>query len=119
MQAIELVRDHATKTVSYTHLQYTARIDHHFSDKDSMFARFIQDTHATDTADVELNGAAQRGFLAPLTGQFPSFMVSEIHVFNPHLLNDFRSEYARSDFGIGFVAPNSGTATYNLSLIHI
>jgi len=93
--------------------QYTARIDHHFSDKDSMFARFIQDTHATDTADVELNGAAQRGFLAPLTGQFPSFMVSEIHVFNPHLLNDFRSEYARSDFGIGFVAPNSGTATYN------
>ena len=93
--------------------QYTARIDHHFSDKDSMFARFIEDTHSTDTASQELNGAAARGFRAPLYGNFPSFLLSEIHIFNSHVLNDFRVEYARSDFGIGFDAPGAGTATSN------
>ena len=93
--------------------QYLARVDHHFSAKDSVFVRFIQDTHSTDTADTELNGAAARGFLAPLTGSFPSVLFSEIHVFSPHLLNDARAEYARSQFGIGFTAPNSGVATNN------
>jgi hypothetical protein len=90
-----------------------ARVDFHFSEKDALFARFIEDTHATDTATDELGSAAARGFLAPLSGKFPSLLLSEIHIFNPKLVNDFRIVYARSNFGIGFVAPNSGLATNN------
>jgi hypothetical protein len=93
--------------------QYMTRVDHHLSATDSLFGRFIQNTNDTDTADSELNGAAARGFLAPLHGQYPSILLSEIHIFNPHLLNDLRVEYARTDFNVGFEAPNSGTATYN------
>jgi hypothetical protein len=93
--------------------QYMARVDYHFSGKDTFFVRFIQDTHATDTASEELGSAAGRGFRAPLSGKFPSVLISEIHVFTPNLLNDLRIVYAREDFGIGFEAPNSGVATYN------
>jgi len=92
--------------------QVLARVDHSFSQQDTFFARFLYTRNTTDTGREELNGAVTRGFKAPFHGTFPSGMLSYTHVFNPSLLNDLHFLVARSDFGIGFTAPKSGSNNY-------
>jgi len=92
--------------------QVLARVDHSLGKQDTFFARFLYTHNTTDTGREELNGAVTRGFKAPFHGTFPSGMLSYTHVFNPNLLNDLHFMVARSDFGIGFTAPKSGSNNY-------
>jgi outer membrane receptor protein involved in Fe transport len=92
--------------------QVLARIDHNFGPQDTFFARFLYTHNTTDTGREELNGANTRGFKAPFAGTFPSGTLGYTHVFNPRLLNDLHFLVARSDFGIGFTAPKSGSNNY-------
>jgi hypothetical protein len=92
--------------------QVLGRVDHTFGKQDTFFARFLYTRNTTDVGREELSGAVARGFQAPYAGTFPSGMLSYTHVFNPNLLNDLHFLVARSDFGIGFSAPKSGSNNY-------
>ncbi|MGH9941205.1 MAG: TonB-dependent receptor [Pyrinomonadaceae bacterium] len=87
--------------------QYSVRVDHQFSDDDKLFARGLGDKRRTDSGREQLGGAVRRGFKAPFKGDFPSFLAGYTHLFSSKVVNDLRFSYSRSDFGIGFEAPNS------------
>jgi outer membrane receptor protein involved in Fe transport len=88
--------------------QYSFRVDHQFGEGDKIFARYLGDRRRTDSAREQLvGGAALRGFQAPFRGNFPSFLAGYTHMFSSKVVNDLRFSYVRSDFGIGFKAPNS------------
>ncbi|CAN5862741.1 hypothetical protein BH18ACI4_BH18ACI4_07770 [soil metagenome] len=87
--------------------QYSVRIDHRFNDENKVFGRWLGDKRRTDSAREQLGGAVRRGFKAPFEGSFPSFLTGYTHLFSSTAVNDLRFSYSRSDFGIGFQAPNS------------
>lgn len=87
--------------------QYSARVDHQFNEENKIFFRGLGDNRTTDSGGEQLGGAVRRGFRAPFEGSFPSFLGGYTHQFSSTVINDFRLSYARSDFGIGFNAPNS------------
>lgn len=82
----------------YTTKQYDIRIDHTFSDEDSMFGTFSQFLYFTPGA-VPLPGILEGG---QGTGNFDNqfnvqiLSVSETHVFNPNLINEFRFSYVHN-----------------------
>lgn len=92
--------------------QTLLRIDHNISDHDRLFLRWLGDLRSTDVAREQLGGAIVRGFQAPFTGNFPSAVLGETHLFSSRFLNDFRFAYARSDFGIGFRSPGTPGDNY-------
>ena len=66
--------------------QYSGRIDHRFSDKDSMFGRFTYDNIVEPLANLEeatINPTWSTGF--PYGSR--NLAVSEVHVFTPTLTN--------------------------------
>jgi hypothetical protein len=92
--------------------QILARVDHSFTNNDKVFARFLYTKNTTDVGREQLNGAVSRGFRAPFYGQFPNGLLSYTHIFTPNVLNEAKFVFARSDFGIGFKAPASGSDNY-------
>jgi hypothetical protein len=92
--------------------QYSIRIDHKFNKDNELFGRFLGDERHTDSAREQLGGAVRRGFKAPFEGSFPSFLTGYTHFFSSTALNDVRFSYNRSDFGIGFDAPNSDSDNF-------
>ncbi len=87
--------------------QYSVRVDHQFNDDNKIFFRGLGDKRRTDSGGEQLGGAVRRGFKAPFEGSFPSFLAGYTHLFSSTVVNDLRLSYSRSDFGIGFKAPNS------------
>ncbi len=85
--------------------QYMMRLDHQFSERDHAFLRWGLDYRNSDVAREQLGSSEARGFRAPFSGNFPSALLGETHLFSAQLLNDFRFAFMREDFGIGFQSP--------------
>ncbi len=69
--------------------QWSARLDHHFSSKDSLFVRgsWVNNiAKETDSWAAELEGA---NFSQSAIGEARNYTLSETHLFSPTLLNDF------------------------------
>ena len=69
---------------------FTARVDHKFSDKDSLFGTFLTDPSHDESPD---------SYNFALTGQIAnrkSVSVEETHIFRPNLINVARLGYSRS-----------------------
>jgi len=86
--------------------QYTTKIDHRFSDRNSMFGRYIYYRHATD------GGAGGGDLPNPVVRQrFDNLetrnaILSDTHTFSPRLLNELRVSIARHHFP--FIAAHYG-----------
>ncbi len=72
--------------------QYDARIDHTFSDKDSAFLTWSK-YNQTDQQQPQFAAPLEGGGNAPFWTTNPTYMVvvTETHVFNPNLVNEFRA----------------------------
>jgi len=69
--------------------QFSARVDHRFSAKDSLFVRasYVNNiAKETDAWPAELGGA---NFSLSAIGDARNYAISETHLFSPTLLNDF------------------------------
>ena len=89
--------------------QYIARIDHSFSDKDKLNARWLWDDREADTSLEQHGGGSIRGFGADLVGGFTDVNVGYLHTFSPSFLNNFRFAFNRQDFGISLNIPPGQT----------
>ena len=71
--------------------QYDVRLDHTFSDKDSAFLTFSH-YNQTQQQQPPFNNVLEGGGSTPFWTTNPDYMVvlTETHVFNPHLINEFR-----------------------------
>jgi hypothetical protein len=92
---------------------FTARIDHHFSDRDSIFATYMFDrtpfTSDEPLGVVELSAITKRQIVA----------VEETHTFNPRFVNTIRLGYNR-DFvnnNVGIKALNPLAADTSLATV--
>lgn len=81
--------------------QYDGRVDHRFSDKDVIFARYSYYDFA-NLDEGPIPGVASAGAVHDNFGRHLS--ISETHVFSPSLVNEFR-------FGYKYVKPNRRTPT--------
>ena len=80
--------------------QFSARLDHHFSAKDTLFARasYVNNiAKETDSWAAELGGA---NFSTSNIGQARNYALSETHLFSPTLLNDFTFTLNRGIEGV-------------------
>ncbi len=78
---------------------WTVRIDHTFSERDSLYGRYMQsrETLTSTGAPVQL--------LAPLSGDFKNndgynLMIAETHTFTPRIINELRYGYNQGYWGI-------------------
>jgi hypothetical protein len=70
--------------------QYIARVDHHFSEKDSVFAHYLQSL-GTNTLPATLPAPASNASI--VHPEAHSFMASETHIVTPTLVNEIRVGY--------------------------
>lgn len=80
--------------------QWSARVDHHFSDKDTFFARASyanQILRDTDAWTAELGGS---NFSSSNIGDARNYALSETHVFSPTLVNNFTFTLNRGIEGV-------------------
>jgi hypothetical protein len=71
------------------HNQYSGRIDHNFSAKDSLFARYTEIHQLQPVTDPVAN-VEGAGFSANSTSISQNAALTETHIFSPTLLNTFR-----------------------------
>lgn len=76
--------------------QGSIRIDHRFSDKDSVFGRFT-DIHVLEPVTDPVAGIEGAGFSDQIGNFEKNLGVSYTHVFSPTLLNTFLFGYVRSN----------------------
>jgi len=90
----------------YTH---TLRIDHTFSPKDNLTGRYI----SNKTTDVNVASNLQFGsiFAGDQNIFDQNLALSEAHIFNSRLINEFRFSYVRRNLGFPENDPSSPTAT--------
>lgn len=100
----------------FTGPNYLVRVDHTFSDKDSIFVRYLQNHFNTTEGDF-LNARPEvfPGF-APLGEVLrigKNLAVSHRHVFSPNLVNEFTTGFNRFRFNFTFGEsnPNFGNAS--------
>ena len=75
--------------------QYTTKVDHRFSESDSLWVRFFRDQDGTP---MNLSGGGNIYALAsPRNNLVQSAAISEIHTFSPSLLNEAHLSYTRID----------------------
>jgi hypothetical protein len=90
--------------------QFSARLDHHFSAKDSLFVRasYVNNmAKETDAWAAEQGGA---NFSTSNIGEARNYALSETHLFSPTLLNDFTFTLNRGIEGVP-EAPAEATDT--------
>jgi len=90
----------------YTH---TLRLDHKIGDNDSLTGRYI--SNKTTDVNVISNTAFGSIFAGDQNIFDQNLALSEIHIFNSSLLNEFRFSYIRRNLGFPENNPNSPTAT--------
>jgi len=91
--------------------QYLVRLDHQFSDKDKVFARWVANDAFAQVGRQELWGSANvRGFQAPLNGFFADLAADYSHQFSTNWLNDFRFAYSRNHGVITFGTPSGSVS---------
>jgi hypothetical protein len=84
--------------------QFTARIDHSFSERDQLFGRFVfsrvNDTEPFPaTVDPTGNPLSPPGFGQTTFQHSSNLAVGYTHIFNPNFLNEFRFGYSYLDVG--------------------
>jgi hypothetical protein len=80
--------------------QFSARLDHHFSAKDTLFARasYVNNiAKETDAWAAQVGGA---NFATSNIGEARNYTLSETHLFSPTLLNDFTFTLNRGIEGV-------------------
>ena len=80
--------------------QFSVRLDHHFSTKDSVFVRgsyLNMDSKENDPWTAVLGGA---NFSTGSTSKSRNYMLGETHLFSPTLLNDFSFTLNRNIEGV-------------------
>jgi hypothetical protein len=80
--------------------QYIGRVDYNLSSQDSVFFYFFHQRQRTSDTLPFLPGAANPlpGFGQFSTTKIYQYTVSETHVFNQHMLNEFKVGYNRLNF---------------------
>jgi hypothetical protein len=99
----------------YNSTTYDARVDHRFSDKDSLFARFSynptfnsQPALFPDTTVDGVKVSAGGGiFPGPSEADSQGYMASYIHIFSPTMVMELKAAYTR--LWLYTSAPNQGT----------
>jgi hypothetical protein len=90
--------------------QFSARVDHHFSTRDTLFARasYVNNiAKETDPWAAELGGA---NFSTANVGDARNYTISETHLFSPTLLNDFTFTLNRGIEGVPEAPAEATTA---------
>jgi len=89
-----------SELVSSNPNQYIGRVDYNLSSKDSVFFYFFHQRQTTGDTLPFLPGAANPlpGFGQFSTTKIYQYTVSETHVFNQHMLNEFKVGYNRLNF---------------------
>ena len=87
--------------------QYLAKVDHHFTEKNSMFVRFMYYNEFND------NGGAQIYSDPRLSRRYDNLearnaIVGDTHSFSPNLFNEFRLDAARNYFPFQAASYKSG-----------
>lgn len=87
----------------------TLRIDHRFGESDNLTGRYI----SNHTTDVSVTSNTQFGslFAADQLIFDQNLALSETHIFNPSLLNEFRFSYIRRNLDFPESDPTSPTAS--------
>ena len=75
------------------------RVDHNFSDKDSLFGRYTVQNGRTNTISPYL------GLGTNISGQDQFLTLSENHIFSSALLNTVRASYSRTPISQGLTFP--------------
>jgi len=100
---------------AYNSTTYDARIDHHFSEKDSLFGRFSYNpTYNSQPAlfpDATVDGlkvSAGGGiFPGPSEADAQGYMLDYVHIFSPTILMELKAGFTR--LWLYTSAPNQGT----------
>src|SRR5260370_38651651 len=86
--------------ISYNPTQYLGRVDYNLSSHDSMFFYFFHQRQTTTDTLPFMRGTtlALQGFGQHSTTKIYQYTASETHVFNEHMLNEFKVGYNRLNF---------------------
>jgi len=90
--------------------QFSARIDQHFSSKDTLFARASYVNNIAKETDAWRAYLAGANFATSNIGDARNYTLSETHLFSPTLLNDFTFTLNRGIEGVP-EAPAEATTT--------
>ncbi|HZU42080.1 MAG TPA: TonB-dependent receptor, partial [Terriglobales bacterium] len=84
---------------SETRNNFDIRVDHKFRDPDTFFARFsYEDQPSVIPSPFQFTGGDGGGFFSGNEDDsYRSLALSETHVFNPHVVNEFRFGYNRNN----------------------
>src|SRR5439155_4767155 len=102
-------------TKTYNSTTYDARVDHHFSDKTSIFGRFSYNPTynsqpalfpdvTVDSVKVSAGGGI---FPGPSKADSQGYMADYVHIFAPNLVMELKGAYTR--LYLFTSAPNQGT----------
>ncbi|MGH9451629.1 MAG: carboxypeptidase regulatory-like domain-containing protein, partial [Terriglobia bacterium] len=80
--------------------QFSARLDHHFSDKDTLFARASYVNDLAKETDPWAGVLGGDNFSTSNIGEARNYTLSETHLFSPTLLNDFNFTLNRGIEGV-------------------
>lgn len=105
--AIETGQVNIGRTQPSDVFNYTFRFDHKISDNDNFTARYIRNTG--NLTNLTSNTQFGSLFAADQVTKDDNLALSETHVFNPSLINEFRFSYIRRD--LGFPENDSTTPT--------
>jgi len=92
-----IFNNYVDQTVNFTNNDlFGARIDHNFSDKDTMFLRWVL-SNTTDGNPGPFPGLADGQANRPGSGtaDAQNWALSETHIFSPNLVNEARIGYSR------------------------
>ena len=102
-------------TKTYNSTTYDARIDHRFSDRDSIFVRFSYNPTFNSqpalfpnaTVDGQTLSAGGGIYPGPSEADSQGYMASYVHVFSPTMVMELKAAYTR--LWLYTSAPNQGT----------
>lgn len=100
--------------------QFSFRIDHQFSDKDSMNARYAMYQSESGSSGNTFIGTNIANFGATSINGPRQFNIAETHVFSPAVVNDFRFGFGRSSpiFSIASTVPLGPRIQFDDGLIN-
>ncbi len=88
--------------------QWNTKIDHRFSDSNSLFGRYSQARHRPSGNDVFTNPNVGRNRNDDQTNR--NFIISDTHTFSPTLINNLRMGFSRQLFTFITVGAEQGIA---------
>lgn len=95
--------------------QFSFRLDHQFSEKDSIYLRYAHFQSESQSSGNTFVGTSLANFGASSTNGPRNFNVAETHLFSSTIVNEFRAAYGRSApiFGISSTVPPGPRIQFN------